>query len=76
MGQKPSCDISHEAVDSSRTRNLWVFKFQTDKQLLADQPDAVVVEKEKMAVMIDVAIPADGNIRKKEHEKSDRYKGL
>lgn len=41
-------------------------KFQTDKQLLASQPDTVVVNKET-AGLIDEAIPAGSSIRKKEH---------
>lgn len=36
---------------------------------MVNQPDTVVVNnKQKTAVAIDVAIPADKNIRKKEHE--------
>ncbi|GAA6104550.1 uncharacterized protein LOC106513546 [Tachysurus ichikawai] len=46
-------------------------------QLLANQPDIVVVDKEqKTAVVIDMAIPADSNIMKKEHEKIEKYQGL
>ncbi|KAF7666152.1 hypothetical protein LDENG_00119050 [Lucifuga dentata] len=37
----------------------------------------VVVDKEqKRAVVIDVAVPADSNIRKKEHKKIKKYQGL
>ncbi|KAF7656848.1 hypothetical protein LDENG_00035480 [Lucifuga dentata] len=36
----------------------------------------VVDKKQKMAVVIDVAVPADSNIRKKEHEKIEKYQGL
>ncbi|KAF7642383.1 hypothetical protein LDENG_00258740, partial [Lucifuga dentata] len=58
-------------------RVLWDFKFQTDKQLLANQPDTVVVDKEqKRAVVTDVAVPVDSNIRKKEHKKIEKYQGL
>ena len=43
---------------------------------MANQPDIVVVDKErKRAVVIDVAIPADANIRKKEHKKVEKYRG-
>lgn len=49
---------------------LWDFRVQTDEQLLVNQPDIAVVNKEqKRAIVIDVTIPADSNIRKKEHEK-------
>lgn len=39
-------------------------------ELVASQPDMVMVDKEqKTAVVIDMAIPADCNVRMKEHEK-------
>ncbi|KAI3377775.1 hypothetical protein L3Q82_008918 [Scortum barcoo] len=56
---------------------LWDFQIQMDKQVMANQPDIVVVDKEqKRAVVIDVAIPSDNRIRKKEHEKLEKYQGL
>ncbi|KAF7643158.1 hypothetical protein LDENG_00244290 [Lucifuga dentata] len=37
----------------------------------------VVVDKEqKRTILIDVAVPADSNIRKKEHQKIQKYQGL
>ncbi|KAF7666275.1 hypothetical protein LDENG_00113730, partial [Lucifuga dentata] len=66
-----------KVAENNRAKVPWDFKFQTDKQLLANQPDVVVVDKEqKRAVVIDVAVPADSNIRKKEHEKIEKYQGL
>ncbi len=44
---------------------------------MANQPDIVLIDKQqKKAVVIDVAIPSDSNIRKKEHEKLEKYQGL
>ncbi|KAK7886230.1 hypothetical protein WMY93_025851 [Mugilogobius chulae] len=44
---------------------------------MANQPDIVVVDKEqRRAVVVDVVIPSDGNIRRKEHEKLEKYQGL
>ena len=44
---------------------------------MANQPDIVVVDKEQKTVtVVDVAIPSDSNIRKKEHEKLEKYQGL
>uniref|UniRef100_A0A672HX89 C-type lectin domain-containing protein n=1 Tax=Salarias fasciatus TaxID=181472 RepID=A0A672HX89_SALFA len=43
---------------------------------MPNQPDIVVDKQQKTAVVIDVAIPSDGNIRKKEHEKVEKYQGL
>ncbi|KAF7654704.1 hypothetical protein LDENG_00066000, partial [Lucifuga dentata] len=66
-----------KVVENSRAKVLWDFKVQTDKQLLANQPDMVVVDKEqKRAVVIDVAVPADSNIKKKGHKKIEKYQGL
>lgn len=50
---------------------------QTDKQLLANQPDIVVVDKEqKTTVVFGVAIPTHNNIRKVEHETPEKFQGL
>ncbi|KAF7663723.1 hypothetical protein LDENG_00203700, partial [Lucifuga dentata] len=74
---KSKWETPPKVVENSRAKVLWDFKFQTDKQLLANQPDMVVVDKEqKRAVVIDMAVPADSNIRKKEHQKIQKYQGL
>lgn len=53
---------------------LWNFKFQTDKQMLANQSDLVVVYKEqKTIVVIDATISVVSNIRKKEHKIIEKY---
>ncbi|KAF7648097.1 hypothetical protein LDENG_00161950, partial [Lucifuga dentata] len=66
---KSKWETPPKVIENGRTKILWDFKFQANKQV-ANQPDMVVVNKEqKRAVVIDVAIPSDGNIRKKEHEK-------
>lgn len=45
-----------------------------------NQPNIVVVDKEQkrpnVVDVADVAIPADSNIRKKEHENIKKYLGL
>lgn len=53
------------------------WKFQTDRQVLANQSDIMVVDKEDMIVVeINVVIPSNGNITTKEHEKLEKYQGL
>lgn len=42
------------------------------KQLLENQPDMVVVDKQKRAVVIDSGMLAESNIWKKEHEKIEK----
>lgn len=47
--------------------------YQTNKLVMAKQPDKVVVEKQrKMAAAIDLAIPSDSYIREEEHEKLEK----
>ena len=44
---------------------------------MSNQPDIMLIDKQqKKAVVIDVAIPSDNHIRKKEHEKLEKYQGL
>ncbi|KAF7642179.1 hypothetical protein LDENG_00262910 [Lucifuga dentata] len=74
---KSKWETPPKVVENGRAKVLWDFKFQTDKQLLDNQPDMVVVDKEqKRTVVIDMAVPADSNIRKKEHEKIEKYQRL
>lgn len=49
---------------------MWDFQIETDKMLI------LVDKEDKKAVVADVAVPRDGNIRKKEHDKLDKYLGL
>lgn len=61
---------SHETAGHPGDGSLWDFQIQTDKMVMANQPNIVVVDKQqKTAVVVDVAIPSDSNIKKKEHEK-------
>ncbi|XP_037549573.1 usherin [Nematolebias whitei] len=54
-----------KVVEKGRTKILWDFQIQTDKQVMANQLDIVVVDKrEKKGVVIDVAISSNCNIRK------------
>ena len=57
-------------IENERVKILLDFQIQTDKLVMANQPDVVVVDKhQRTAVVVDVAVPRDGNIRQKEHEK-------
>ena len=66
-----------KVVENDRAKVLWDFQIQTDRMVMANQPDIVVVDKEqRKAVVVDIAIPSDCNIRKKEHEKLEKYQAL
>lgn len=61
-------------VENGRTNILWDFQMQNDKQVKANQLDIGVFDKqEKKAMVTDVAYPSDCNIRKKDHEKLEKY---
>lgn len=65
--------MCHEGGGEQQAKILWYFSIQTDKQMLANQPDVVVEDKEQQGVVaIDVALPANANIRKMEHEKVEK----
>ena len=61
-----------KVVENEPGKILWDFQIQTDRKVMANQPDIMVVDKEqRKAVVVDVAVPSDGNIRRKKHEKLD-----
>ena len=70
-------EVPQRVVENKRAKILWDFPVQTDKHVIANRPDIVIIDKEKKtAMIIDVAVPSDCNIKKKEHEKIDKYQGL
>ena len=59
----------------SKVTILWNQQVQTDKTLPNNKPDIVIRDNEKRTCMlIDVAIPGDRNVIKKEAEKILKYK--
>lgn len=56
-----------------RIRGLWDFHIQTVRAVLANQSD---IKDQKTAVVADVVMPNDSNLRKKEYEKLENYQGL
>jgi hypothetical protein len=70
-------EIPEKVVENEKAKILWDFHIQTDKQVMANQPDIVIVDKEKkVATIIDIAVPMDINIKAKEHEKIEKYQPL
>lgn len=56
-------------MENNRGKILWEFHIQKVRQILTNQADIVVVDTDKkIAVVIDVVIPSDRNIRKKDSE--------
>ena len=52
-------------------------QIQTDNMWVSIQPDIVAVDKqEEKAIVVDVSIPSQSDIRKKEREELKKYQGL
>jgi hypothetical protein len=56
---------------------LWNEEIHTDGEVTANSPDIMIKNrKEKMCILIDVAIPADRNIIEMEAENTLKYQSL
>jgi hypothetical protein len=70
-------EIPSKVNEDNRAKILWEFHVQTDKHILANQPDIIVVDKEEnQATIIDIAVPNDYNISSKERDKVEKYQPL
>lgn len=67
--------IPQKVIENTKAKIQCDFQIQTDKQVFNNQPD-IINKDQKIAVMIDITVPNDSNIRKKEYEKLDKYQGL
>jgi hypothetical protein len=47
-----------------------------DRGVLANRPDIIVKNKDRIYLLMDVAIPSDRNVIQKEAEKKLKYKNL
>ena len=69
---EPESDLENENY-----KILWDFSIQTDHVLEARRPDLVLVDKKKRSCkIIDVAVPGDRRIEKKEKDKIEKYQDL
>ena len=65
------------ALENENYKILWDFSIQTDHVLEARRPDLVLVDKKKRSCkIIDVAVPGDRRIEKKEKDKIEKYQDL
>ena len=64
-------------LENENFKILWDFSIQTDKEIRANRPDIIFVDKREQTVMfIDVTIPNDHNIIEKKLEKIEKYTDL
>ena len=73
---KSRWETPQKVVENNRATLLCDFPIQTDSKVLSNQPDMVIIDNQKKeAVVIDIAVPSDSNIKKKEYEKMEKYQG-
>ena len=72
------CEHTPEGVvENEEIKILWDVLIQCDREIKARKPDIVVLNKnEGSCAIIDIAIPRDIRVSKKEKEKFDRYQEL
>ena len=64
-------------VENNESKVLWDFTIQTDKEIMAVRSDIVFInKKDKIALLIDIAVPRDDNIVDKRIEKVEKYQNL
>ena len=58
------------AVENQEIKALWIIHIQCDNLIEARQSDIIVIDtKEQKGIIIDIAVPADVGVEKKEKEK-------
>lgn len=68
---------SVETNEKDKVTILWDMQIQTDRTIGANKPDIVIKDlTRRECIIIDVAIPYDGNVIEKEAEKRLKYKDL
>jgi len=67
---------SVEASQGDKVFLLWNQQVRTDRTIPSNKPDIIRDNEKGTCMLIDVAIPGDRNVIKKEVEKSLKYKDL
>ena len=61
-------------VENENYKLLWDFPIQTDRELVHNKPDIVIIDKVNQIVqIIDISIPSDYNVITKRNEKITKY---
>lgn len=64
-------------LENSHVTLYWDRSIITDRTIQANKPDIVIIDREaKRATLVDIAVPHDGNLIKKEAEKMLKYLDL
>lgn len=63
--------------ENGQAKILWDFQIQADKLVMADKPDIALIDnQQRRAVVIDIMILSNSNVRKKENRKLEKYQGV
>lgn len=60
-------------LENNKAMILWEFATQLDKQVLANQPDIAVIDKNQKSALVKYSYTKRQNVRKKEHENLKKY---
>ena len=64
-------------MENEHVKLLWDFKVQTDRTIETRRPDLILIDKIiEECKIIDVAVPGDTRVVKKEDEKIEKYRDL
>ena len=64
-------------MENEHAKILWDLTTQTDQKIEHNRPDITLVDKNTdRCFLIDVAVPGDGNIARKEFKKINNYADL
>jgi hypothetical protein len=78
--QQTTVVLSQYQINNNNNNNitvLWNQGIQTDREVLTNRLDIIVKnKKDKMCLLIGVAIPSDKNVVQKDAEKKLKYKNL
>ena len=69
--------IPEGAVENDKVKLLWDINIQCDNMIEARRPDIVVIyKKDGVCIIVDITVPADRRVEKKEQEKVEKYNDL
>ena len=69
--------IPEGAVENDKVKLLWDMNIRCDNMIKARRPDIVVIDKkERVCIIVDIAVPADRRVEEKEQEKLEKYQDL
>ena len=64
-------------MENEHVKLLWDFNMQTDRTIEARRADRILIDKIiEECKIIDVAVPGDTKVGKKEEEKIEKYRDL